>query len=130
MAMQRHSHGGSHEHEHAHEHPHQHGAPTAEAQAPTEPSRAVLVDVGERTGALVLSAPAERQGVEVEIHPSGDPAARTHVWVLPRDGRDGTVYAAVFPSLPTGEYVVLDRDGSPASTLDVPANQVTFATWG
>ena len=61
-----------------------------------------MVDVGEHTGALVLTAPAEREGIEVEIHPASDPSRRTHVWVLPRAGRHGTVYAAVFPSLPAG----------------------------
>ena len=74
---------------------------------PAGPSQAVFVDVGEHTGALVLHAPAEREGLEVEIHPVADPSRRTHVWVLPRAGR-ATVYAAVFPSLAAGDYAVLD----------------------
>ncbi len=76
---------------HRHHH-HGHGSPVgvsprpaAEPSAPTEPSRAVLLDVGEHTGALVLRAPAEREGLEVEIHPASDPSQRTHVWVLPRE---------------------------------------------
>jgi hypothetical protein len=89
-----------------------------------------MVDVGEHRGALVLTAPAEREGLEVEIHPAAEPARRTHVWVLPRMGRDGTVYAAVFPSLPVGDYAVLEPDGSIATTVSVPPNQVTTATWG
>jgi hypothetical protein len=104
--------------------------PAGESPRPTSPSRAVIVDVGEHTGALVLTAPAEREGMEVEIHPASDPARRTHVWVLPRAGRHGTVYAAVFPSLPAGEYAVLEPDGSVATTVAVPPNQVTNATWG
>jgi len=75
-------------------------------------------------------APAEREGQEVEIHPTSDPSQRTHVWVLPRAGRDGTVYAAVFPSLPTGDYVVLEPDGSVATTVAIAPNRVTNATWG
>ena len=102
----------------------------AEASAPTEPSRAVLLDIGEHTGALVLRATPEREGLEVEIHPVSDPSQRTHVWVLPRQGREGTVYAAVFPSLATGDYAVLEPDGSVAKTVAVPPNQVTSSTWG
>ena len=124
---------------HLHAHPHdgarprqQHGdGPAAgDSPRPASPSRAVILDVGEHTGALVLTAPAEREGLEVQIHPASDPSRRTHVWVLPREGRDGTVYAAVFPSLPAGDYTVLEPDGSVATTVAVPANQVTNATWG
>ena len=96
-----------HDQRHHGAHPGQHhsdGWPAGDSPRPTSPSRAVIVDVGEHTGALVLTAPAEREGLEVEIHPASDPSRRTHVWVLPRAGRHGTVYAAVFPSLPAGEY--------------------------
>jgi hypothetical protein len=97
---------------------------------PSEPSRAVLVDVGEHTGALILRAPASCEGLEVEIHPVLDPLMRTHVWVLPRVGRDATMYAAVFPSLPVGDYAVIGPQGSVTSVVSVPANKVTSTTWG
>jgi hypothetical protein len=100
-----------------------------EAAPPTEPSRAVVINVGEHTGALVLASSEPRSGLEVEIHPVSKPEARTHVWVLPREGRDGVVYAAIFPSLVSGDYAVLDIDGSIANVVAVPPNQVTHATW-
>jgi len=108
---------------HAHAHPH------VEAAPPTKPSRAVVINVGEHTGALVLSSNERRSGIEVEIHPVSRPEARTHVWVLPREGRDGVLYAAVFPSLECGDYAILDLDGSIADVVSVPPNQVTHATW-
>jgi hypothetical protein len=77
----------------------------------------------------VLASSAERSGIEVEVHPVSRPGARTHVWVLPREARDGVVYAAVFPSLASGDYAIVDVDGSIASVVSVPANQVTHATW-
>ena len=126
-------------HEHSHPHPvcegkahqsHGEGSAAGESPRPTDPSQAVILDIGEHTGALVLRAPAEREGLEVEIHPASDPSRRTHVWVLPRTGRDGTVYAAVFPSLAAGDYTVLEPDGSMAMTVSVPANVVTNANWG
>jgi hypothetical protein len=130
--MQLHVHPHQEDKDHQHQGDHHHGETLAvgESPRPTDPSQAVMVDVGEHTGALVLRAPAEREGLEVEIHPSSDPSRRTHVWVLPRAGRDGTVYAAVFPSLPAGDYAVLEPDGSIATTVSVPPNQVTNATWG
>jgi hypothetical protein len=123
-----HDHESSHEHDHlGHDHGHEHAR--VEAVAPTDPSRAVVINVGEHLGALVLSSTEQRSGIEVEIHPVSHPEARTHVWVLPREVPDGVVYAAVFPSLASGEYAILDLDGSIAEVIAVPPNQVTHATW-
>jgi hypothetical protein len=120
-------HGVGHPHPHTHPHPH---VPLEEARPPTRPSEAVLVDVGERAGALVLASTSAREGLEVEIHPANDAQRRTHVWVLPRRGRGGdVVYAAVFPSLAPGDYTVLEPDGAPRYTISVPANSVTNAAW-
>lgn len=97
---------------------------------PTAPSSSVAVDVGEHTGALVLMSSSEREGLEVEIHLESDPGNRTHVWVLPRVGpHDGTVYAAVFPSLTPGTYSVLQPDGRFGSNVRVDANCVTTGAW-
>ena len=126
-----HTHDESDAHGAGHAHSHPHGpVSVAEARPPTSPSRAVVLDVGERTGALVLTASAKRQGLEVQIHPAADPSAHTHVWVLPRSGARGTtVYAAVFPRLDPGDYAVLEPDGSMSRVLAVPANRVTTASW-
>jgi hypothetical protein len=88
------------------------------------------MDVGEYAGALVLRSTPAREGLEIEIHPAAAPERRTHVWVLPRRGRDdAVVYAAVFPSLVPGDYTVLEPDGAPRYTISVSANVVTNATW-
>jgi|GEM_PF-2240921 len=128
-------HGDSHEHasNQAHEHDvegelaHRHRH--VEAVAPTEASRAVVINVGEHTGALVLASTESRSGTEVEIHPVGEPNARTHVWVLPREGRDGIVYAAIFPSLESDNYALLGVDGSIVDVITVLPNRVTHARW-
>lgn len=121
-----------------HVHPEPGGAPhvhrgevsaAGEATRPTGPSRAVLIDVGTHRGALVLTASAECEGREVEIHPVAEPAKRTHVWVLARVGPETTLYAAVFPSLPAGDYAVLAPDGSTSLVVAVPPNKVTSARW-
>jgi hypothetical protein len=89
-----------------------------------------MVDVGATKGALILHSSAALEGIEVEIHPAAEPSKRTHVWVLPREGREGVTYAAIFPSLATGEYCVLSRDGAVANVVDVPPNKITHAAWG
>jgi len=88
-----------------------------------------MVDVGATKGALILDSRAELEGVEVEIHPVSEPTKRTHVWVLPREGREGVIYAAIFPSLTTGDYAILGRDGTIATIVHVPPNTITHATW-
>jgi hypothetical protein len=123
---------GGVDHVHDHDAEHTHGAAGhvhTEAKPPTAPSRAVMIDVGATRGALILDACSDLEGIEVEIHPVSEPSKRTHVWVLPREGRDGVVYAAIFPSLASGEYAVLHRNGTVAFVVDVPANKVTHATW-
>jgi hypothetical protein len=130
-----HDHDLEHDHDHDAEGAHSHDQMSrdayvhVEAIAPTAPSRAVVINVGEHTGALVLESVEERSGIEVEIHPVSRPEGRTHVWVLPREGRDGVIYAAVFPSLESGDYAILDLDGSIREVVSVPPNQVTHATW-
>lgn len=114
-------------HDH-HEH-HGHSDHVHVEAAPTVASRSVVINAGEHTGALVLASNVERSGLEVEIHPVSQPDARTHVWVLPREGRDGVVYAAIFPSLESGTYAIIDDDGSIAEVVAVAPNKVTHATW-
>jgi hypothetical protein len=96
---------------------------------PAQPSRGVAVDVGEGVGALVLFAGAEREGLEPEIHPVGEPAARQHVWVLERAVGSGTVHAAVFPSLAEGRYAVCSPEGLAAQEVDITGGRVTEARW-
>jgi hypothetical protein len=131
--MHDHDHGSEGDHVHPHVAPssHTHGSAGEAAAPPTQPSQAVMLDVGANAGALVLGATAQRAGLEVEIHPDDAPERRQHVWVLPREGRGGSiVYAAVFASLPPGRFAVLETDGTVCCTVSVEANQVTYAQWG
>lgn len=113
--------GGGHRH-----HP---GEERAEAP-PAGTVAAVMVDVGDGYGALVLYAGADRVGLEPEIHPVGRPADRQHVWVLEREtAGPGRVYAAVFPSLAAGRYVICSPQGAPTKELEVVDEEITEAHW-
>jgi hypothetical protein len=88
----------------------------------------VIIDVDSMAGALVLSTSPRWEGVEIEICPESEPSARRHVWVLSREGRNETVYAAVFNRLTPGRYDVLTGQGLVQTVVTVVANEVTFAS--
>ena len=104
---------------HAHHH-----LPAGENGLAPEPARDNLVlDIGGDTGALVIHAAADRDQAEVEISPA-DGDARSHNVVRARAVGGGTRYAAVFPALPAGDYVIWQDDDAAAGTVTVRGGQV------
>jgi hypothetical protein len=110
-----------HEHDHAQGAPHAHG--TATEQAPENVDNLIL-DIGADTGALIIHAAVDRDQAEVEISPAGSERARTHNIVRRREAVSGAVYAAVFPALTAGDYVVWRDAVTPAGTVVVHGGQV------
>ncbi len=96
---------------------------------PTEPIGSVMVEIGLGHGALVVRTPAALHGREIEISPLEAPRQRRHVEVLPRALAAGIVHAAVFPSLPTGPYLVWDPCGGLPRRTRVAAARVTELDW-
>ncbi len=96
------------------------------------PSRAgsVVLDLGAGIGALILDAPAELNGREIEISPvGGAPAFRTHALVRERRTSAGPGYAAVYPGLAAGDYTVWRDAVTPAGTVTIDGGQVTRYRW-
>src|SRR5215469_9059187 len=90
----------------------------------------VVLELGQGIGVLVLYAPPELDGAEIEISPAGQPGPhRTHSQVRKRITGSGTKFAAVYPKLPTGEYTVWRDASTPALTVTVDGGQVTSARW-
>jgi hypothetical protein len=120
-----HEHAG-HPPEHAHDHgahdhaAHDHGA--AEVAPATNDN--LILDIGGDTGALIIHAAADRDQAEVEISPADGSLARTHNIVRRREAVSGAVYAAVFPAVPAGEYVVWRDADTPAGTVSVRGGTV------
>jgi hypothetical protein len=121
---QAHGHEGEHSHSNDPSHAHSHDAPHAHApeQAPENVDNLIL-DIGADTGALVINAAADRDQAEVEISPAGE-QARSHNIVRRREAVSGAVYAAVFPALTAGEYVVWHDAATPAGTVVVHGGRV------
>jgi hypothetical protein len=107
----------------------------------------VVLDIGGEVGALILYAPAELSGAEVEISLPGV-GPRTHSIVRERlvdqsaggrraggrhaapDGPgDAAVYAAVYPGLPAGLYTIWRDAQTPAGTVQVEGGQVASWLW-
>jgi hypothetical protein len=112
-----HAHGGPHAH--AHDAPHAH----APERAPENVDNLIL-DIGADTGALIIHAAVDRDQAEIEISPSGSEHARTHNIVRRREAVSGAVYAAVFPALTAGNYVVWRDAATPAGAVIVHGGRV------
>ena len=88
----------------------------------------VILELGEGVGALILDAPPGLAGHEIEISPSGG-GARTHSLVRERHTATRTVYAAVYPVLAEGDYVVWRDDGLPAGQVSIRGGQASRFRW-
>ena len=120
-----HDHAQGSPHAHAHDNPHAH---TAE-QSPENADNLIL-DIGADTGALIIHAAVDRDQAEIEISPVGSVQARTHNIVRRREAASGAVYAAVFPALAAGDYVVwrfaaMPPAPSPCAAAGSPASAWT-----
>jgi hypothetical protein len=95
-----------------------------------------MVDVGGANGALVMFAPPQLDGHEIEIRRSGRPWDGTHTAVRRRDLPDHVAFAGVFGTLPAGDYELRIKGATgnaptgPADTrLTINAGEVTQAEW-
>lgn len=88
-----------------------------------------MVNVGPGFGALVVTAPGNLLGEEIEISPVETPELRQHVYVLRRTLPRGTAFAAVFPSLRAGAHLLWSPQGEPVMTVGVLAGMVEEVIW-
>jgi hypothetical protein len=100
---------------------------TEHIHGPSGPGTVVL-ELGEGVGVLVLDAPPELNGREIEISPSGG-GHRTHSLVRERHLATGTVYAAVYPSRAAAVYTGGLAGGTPAGRVTVHGGQATRFRW-
>ncbi len=89
----------------------------------------VMADVGGDRGALVLYTPASMVGAEIEISPVNG-GMKTHVAVRERLVSENRLYAAFYPSLPAGIYVVWGLDSRPAGKVTIVGEEVAELSIG
>jgi hypothetical protein len=116
----------SHLNEHSHS---RRPAPAGEDYAARAHPEFVVLDIGDGVGALIVHTGAELHGVEIEISPERDLAARCHKQVLERSIGGRPAFTAVFDALPAGAYA-LWRDGRPcARGVSVDAGAIAELDW-
>lgn len=96
------------------------------------PSRtgSVMLDLGGAVGALILDAPPELNGREIEIsRAAGGGVRHTHSLVRERITEAGVSYAAVYVSLPAGDYVIWRDEDTPAGTVTVHGGHIARFRW-
>jgi hypothetical protein len=112
----------AHAHEHA-EHTHEHAEHAVAETAPASTDNLIL-DIGADTGALIIHAAADRDETEIEISPADGGQTRSHNIVRRREAVSGAMYAAVFPALAAGDYVIWRNADTPAGTVSVGGGTV------
>jgi hypothetical protein len=101
---------------------------TESVSAPSGPGT-VILELGAGVGALVLHAPADLDGREIEISRDDPGARRTHSRVRPRHMPAGTRYAAVYPDLAAGTYTIWAGECRTAGQVVVTGGRVTNWSW-
>jgi hypothetical protein len=90
---------------------------------------AVVLDIGDGVGALVLYTPDAYRGREIEVSPVGEDAPRTHTGVLERRAGGLTFCAAVYPALAAGAWRIWSDDPALPSLAVVQAGGVAEVDW-
>jgi hypothetical protein len=93
---------------------------------------AVMLDIGGDVGALVVIAPVELAGTEIEAREVGTPAVvhAPHAAVLGRPTPNGIVHSLVIGALNQGEYELRRLpDGPVAMRAIVAGGEVTQIRW-
>jgi hypothetical protein len=88
----------------------------------------VVVDIGGDVGALVVHTSAGWLGEEIEISPAGG-GHRTHVAVRERRLGAGTGWAAVYPALRAGRYLLHDPRHGRTRAVHIDGGTVTELRW-
>ena len=113
-------------------------ATAAHAENPYAGQGSVLLDIGEEVGAVVITMPAEMEGVEVEIRPADHRPHRhshhgdhhPHVAVVNRPVEGGLLPSLVFPEVHEGEYGLFLKESTVRGlTVSVAGGRVTAAEW-
>lgn len=112
-----HEHDDHHHHDgdgHAHVH---HGVASVRTEA-------VVLDLGEGIGALIVHTSPELLGVEIEISPAGNDEERQHKQVLRRLLGPTEATVLVYDNLPEGDYTLWVEEAEPVRGIHVTGGQV------
>jgi hypothetical protein len=110
-------------------HSHEPGRPDGEDFASRAHPEAVVLELGDDIGALIVHADACMHGLEIEISAYGETPRGEHRQVLERGAAGRATFSAVFDRLPAGCYT-LWLDGVPrARGVAVAGGAVAELDW-
>lgn len=89
----------------------------------------VVLDIGERVGALIVYTDAAMHGVEVEISAAGEDGNRSHKDVLERSVDGQPAFTAVFDALRAGTYTLWCANEARARCVKVRGGAITEVDW-
>jgi hypothetical protein len=89
----------------------------------------VMLEIGLGAGALIIYTSDELLAEEIEISPKGGDSQRVHTEVLRRNTARGYVNAAVFGSLPEGEYLLWHPTLPSPAEVQIVSSEVTELDW-
>jgi hypothetical protein len=101
----------------------------AEHHAGRRHPEAVVLDLGDDIGALIVHTDAGMLGVEVEISATGDDDQRAHKDVLEREIYGRPAYTAVFDNLRAGTYTLWVDDVAWQRDVVVTGGTVAQLNW-
>ena len=120
------------EHQHQHQHQHEHHAgvvvekPFIDDGPLDGPADALMLDIGDDIGALILYAEESCLGLEIDVTPAGAPRSHhVHTMIRRRRAFDREFIAGVYPELVEGTYTVWGIDGHPLGEVTIFGGQVS-----
>jgi hypothetical protein len=122
-----HDHDHQHPHPHDHRHDHGHADPHLEAHRPHD--EAVVLEIGDGLGALVVYTDGSLVHTEIEISPAGRDDERSHKDVLERVLGGRSLYAAVFDRVPAGAYTLWHGGAARTRGAEVAGGLVAELDW-
>jgi hypothetical protein len=101
-------------------------AETKDLQCHSAPA---VLDIGDDMGALIVYVRPELHGCEITVSPMTDLAQRIHTDVLERRVNGRTLYAALFPALPAGDYTIWSGDPTVPCAVTISGSSVAEIDW-
>lgn len=98
-------------------------------RGPQADTEAVLLDIGDGVGALILYTSPELRGIEIEVSPTDADSHRTHTEVLERRINGQRVFAGVFARLPAGHYRIWTDDPGLPAAVSIASGRVAEVDW-
>jgi hypothetical protein len=90
------------------------------------PPEALVLDIGDEVGALILYADESCLGMEIDLTPVGAPRSHhMHTMIRRRRAVDREFIVGVYPELVEGNYTVWGIDGHPLGDVMIRGGQVS-----